>query len=479
MDQQKLTALNQIDSVSGLICDMSDAIWDAAELAYQETKSVQVQIDTLKALGFEDIRTQLCNIPTAFSARWGSGRPIIGFLGEFDALSALSQKAGVLERDPVLPGASGHGCGHNLLGSGSIAAAYAVKEYLKATGMSGTVVYFGCPAEESGSAKAFMARDGAFDELDAALSWHPAGTNALWSDGSLANFAVKYRFTGVSAHAATSPHQGRSALDAVELMNVGVQFLREHVPTSVRMHYAITDAGGIAPNVVQPKAEVSYLLRAPTVAMVQEVYARVNDIARGAALMTGTTEEIQLVKCASNTIPNATLNQILQRNLESIPLPELTQEELDFAQAVYDSVENKVDPYANIMPRLTREEQDWLQKQTLSPMCRCIIPAYHDHIPFGGSTDVGDASWATPTAQVRIATWSCNTPGHSWQATAQGKGSIAHKHMLYAGKVLAGAAIDLLNDPQAVANAREDYNQQLDYKPFVSPLPKDIPVPLP
>lgn len=478
MEQYKKSALDRIDQVSGLICNMSDAIWDAAELAFHEHKSVQIQIDTLKKLGFEDIRTSLCNIPTAFSARWGSGKPVIGFLGEFDALPNLSQKAGVLRKDPLVPDGSGHGCGHHLLGSGAISAAYAVKEYLKATGKSGTVVYFGCPAEENGSGKAFMARDGVFDELDLALTWHPGEVTQLWSDSPLANFAVKYRFKGVSAHASSVPHLGRSALDAVELMNVGVQFLREHVPTTVRMHYAITDSGGMAPNVVQSDAEVYYLLRAPSVPLVQEVYERVNDIARGAALMTGTTQTIEFIKCTSNTLPNWTLNKVLNDNLHAVPLPELTQEELTFAQAIYDSKETRYDPYENILPRLTVEEREWVSSQPLTPMCQCVLPAFHDHSSSNASTDVGDASWATPTAQIRVATWASNIPNHTWQATAQGKGSIAHKHMLFAGKVLAGAAIDLLNDPDTVAKARAEYDQQLGRKPFVSPLPKEVLPPL-
>ena len=474
MEQQKQAALNTIDAVSDAICTMSDAIWDAAELAFHEDKSVQIQIDALKELGFEDVRTNLCDIPTAFSARWGSGKPVIGFLGEFDALPALSQKAGVAAKDPIVPGGSGHGCGHNLLGSGCVAAAYAVKEYLKATGKSGTVIYYGCPAEENGSGKAYMARDGVFDELDLALTWHPGEITKTWTDSSLANFGVKYRFKGVSAHASGAPHLGRSALDAVELMNVGVQFLREHVPTTVRMHYAITNSGGSAPNVVQSDAEVFYLLRAPSVKLVQEVYERVNDIARGAALMTGTKETIDFIKCASNTLPNWTLNRVMDTNLHAVPLPDLTEEELELAQAVFDSRETYYSPYDEILPRLTIEEQEWVNSQALQPMCQCVLPIYRDHRPAQASTDVGDASWATPTAMIRVATNPSNISNHTWQATAMGKSSIAHKNMLFAGKVMAAGAIDLINDPDTVAKARAEYETALGGKPFVSPLPKAV-----
>ena len=477
MDNQKLTALHTIDTVSDVICNMSDAIWDVPELAYHETRSAQLQLDALKALGFEDIRTNLADIPTAFSARWGSGKPVIGILGEFDALASLSQKANCPVRTPVEEGGNGHGCGHNLLGAGSMAAAYAVMEYLKATGKPGTVIYYGCPGEEGGSGKSFMARDGVFDELDAALSWHPSVANNLWT-GSKANFAVKYSFKGLSAHASAAPHLGRSALDAVELMNVGVQFLREHVPTEVRMHYAITDAGGVSPNVVQPRAEVLYSLRADSIALVQEVYQRVNDIAHGAALMTGTEVNIQFIKSSANLLPNWTLNKILHDNMEEVPLPALTQEDMDFAQTIYDGLERKTNPYASNLPHLNAEQTAWLRRQPQAPIAHCVIPYHTVQVRSKGSTDVGDVSWVVPTAQLRAATWAVSTPAHSWQATAQGKSPQAHKYTLYAGKVLAGAAIDLINDPDTVANAKVELEELRDHKPFVSPIPKDVKPPI-
>ena len=287
MDMQKAAAIAAVDTVAEKICRMSDGIWEVPELGFQEFQSAKLQCDLLGELGFS-VETGLGNIPTAFSGRWGSGKPVIGILGEFDALAGLSQKAGSPVQEPVVPGGNGHGCGHNLLGGGSIAAAYAVKEYLRATGKSGTVIYYGCPAEEGGSAKAFMARDGVFDELDAAFGWHPGTCNQVGCDSSTANYVVRYRFKGRSAHAAGAPHMGRSALDAVELMNVGIQFLREHVPTSVRIHYAITDTGGVSPNVVQADAEVLYMIRAPKISTVREVCERVDKVARGAAMMTET-----------------------------------------------------------------------------------------------------------------------------------------------------------------------------------------------
>jgi len=479
MDNYKQAALASIDQISDLIFEMSDAIWDAAELGFHETKSAQLQLELLEKLGFEDIRTALSDIPTAFSARWGCGKPVIGFLGEYDALPELSQKANCTVRAPIAEGGNGHGCGHNLLGAGSIAAACAVKEYLQATGRSGTVIYYGCPAEENGAAKAFMARDGIFDELDLALTWHPDKRNAVWSDSNQANCAVIYKFKGVSSHAAVAPHMGRSALDAVELMNVGVQFLREHVLPSVRIHYAITDAGGNAPNVVQPKAEVRYLIRANNISDVQEVYERVNKIARGAALMTETEVDIQFLKSCFNLLPNWTLNRVLYENLKEVPLPEFTDEDRAFAEAIEASFPNpSPDPFAGAYPRLTLEEAEWMRQQETMPLMRCVLPLFHDHRSNPGSSDVGDVSWAVPTAQILAASWTANTPGHSWQATAMGKSHIAHGSLLYAGKVLAGAAIDLLNDPEAIEKAKAEHNTARGGKPFVSPLPKDVKPPI-
>ncbi len=479
MNQAKLTALESIELIREQIIQLSDAIWDTAEICFHEEKSAQLQLDLLKKLGFEDLRTGLAEMPTAFSARWGSGKPVIGFLGEFDALCGLSQKSLSVKQEPITEGGNGHGCGHNLLGAGSIAAAYALKEYLKSTEKSGTVIYYGCPAEEGGSAKAFLARDGYFNELDLALTWHPDAYNGIWSDSSLANYLVRYRFKGVSAHAAAAPHVGRSALDAVELMNIGVQFLREHVPSSVRIHYAITDAGGMAPNVVQAKAEALYYVRANSLDVVQDVYERVNNIARGAALMTDTLLEIQFVKCCSNLLPNQTLFHVLEENLHAVPLPKYTGEELAFASAIEATIDNSSDdPFDSSYPRLSFEEAQGLRQQPKTPIARCIVPLYHNQQTSFGSTDVGDTSWVVPTAQINAACYTAHTALHSWQATSMGKSSIAHKGMIYAGKVLAGAAIDLLNSPETIAKAKAEHELVRGSKTFESRLPKDVKPPI-
>jgi aminobenzoyl-glutamate utilization protein B len=258
-------------------------------------------------------------------------------------------------------------------------------------------------------------------------------------------------------------------------MNVGVQFLREHVLPSVRIHYAITDAGGTAPNVVQPKAEVRYLIRDNNITDAQEVYERVNKIALGAALMTETEVDIQFIKSCFNLLPNWTLNRALYENMTAIPLPEYTAEDRAFAEAIEASFSNpSPDPFAGAYPRLTLEEAEWIRQQETTPLMRCVLPLFHDHRSNPGSSDVGDVSWAVPTAQILAATWTANTPGHSWQATAMGKSGIAKKAMLYAGKVLAGAAIDLLNSPETVEQAKAEHLTARGGKPFVSPVPKDV-----
>ncbi|MBO5070307.1 MAG: amidohydrolase [Roseburia sp.] len=462
-----------MDEAADVIWGLSDAIWEVPETAFRETKSAALQCEALKKLGFE-VTENLAGIPTAFSGRWGSGKPVIGILGEFDALAGLSQKACSAVKEPLIAGGNGHGCGHNLLGAGSMAAAYGIKQYLESTGKEGTVIYFGCPGEEGGSGKAFMARDGVFAELDFALTWHPMDYTCAWYESSLANYQVNYKFKGISSHAAAAPHLGRSALDAVELMNIGVQFLREHVIPEVRMHYAITNTGGFSPNVVQSEAEVLYLIRAPKTPIVQETYERVNDIARGAALMTGTQVEISFIKACSNFVVNDTLTDWVQANMEETSLPQLTGDELKFAAAIQDSLEKKSDPLAPMLRLMTNEEAKKVREKVTGPVLNFVIPRIHANSVLPGSTDVGDVSWVCPTAQMTAAAWAAGTPAHSWQAVSQGKGSIAHKELLYAGKVLAGTAIDMIEHPEQIAKAKEELAERLDHKPFVSPIPKEV-----
>ena len=326
-----------IEKKRDVFIELSDRIWEFAETAFVEFQSADLLCAALEKEGF-CVERGTGGVSTAFCGSWGSGSPVIAFLGEYDALSGLSQKGGVAVKEPLVPGGNGHGCGHNNLGAGAFAAAVAFREYLKNSGKGGTVRYYGCPGEEGGSGKAFMARAGVFDDVDAALTWHPGSVNAVFPFSSLANFQVAYRFKGKSAHAAACPHLGRSALDAVELMNVGVNYLREHVIPEARMHYAITDSGGFSPNVVQPKAEALYLLRAPRTPQVEEIYERVNKIARGAALMTETELEIRFIKACANVVQNNVLERVLERNFAELGVPEYAEEEISFARAIFDGI---------------------------------------------------------------------------------------------------------------------------------------------
>ena len=349
MDIQS-AVLQSIAAHAGAYTAASDAIWDHPEVNFHEDFASGALIRLLRENGFS-VETGLCGLPNAFRAQYGSGRPVIAYLGEFDALSTLSQKAGCAVREPVESGAPGHGCGHNLLGVGALAAAVAVKELIESGAVRGTVVYLGCPAEETASAKAFLARDGAFAGIDAMLTWHPWDYNGIWPGGSLANVKMIFRFRGQSAHAASSSHLGRSALDALELMNVGVQFLREHVPDDTRIHYAVTDAGGASPNVVQNRAEAVYLVRSPRLGDLADIRARVEDCARGAALMTGTSVEIEFVKGCSNLLANSALDEALLESMRSIGVPSYTQEELALAASLHAALESPETTLARLSRR--------------------------------------------------------------------------------------------------------------------------------
>lgn len=461
-----------INSKAEKLTRASDNVWEYAETAFVENKSMEELCALLESEGFK-VEKGIGDVPTAFSGTFGSGKPVIGLLGEYDALFGLSQVAGATHKEWYHEGCPGHGCGHNLLGVGSIAAAIAVKNYLEESGESGTVIYYGCPGEEGGSGKAFMAREGVFDCLDAAITWHPGSVNAASNNSSLANIQVKFKFKGVSAHAAGDPYNGRSALDAVELLNVGVQFLREHIIPEARVHYAITNTGGLSPNVVQPVAEVLYLCRAPKNAQAQEIYEWVIDIAKGAALMTHTEMEYEFIKACSNVINNMTLEKALYENLNKVPLPTYTDEEIKLAAeykksapAVQDLAEKNVDGGAEV--------QAFIREHQGKPINNFIMPYYPSGKAMGGSTDVGDVSWVCPTAQINAATLAADTPGHSWQIVAQGKSSIAHKGMLYAGEVMAATVIDLMKNPKLLEEAKAEHAQRVAPTGYVCPIPKGI-----
>lgn len=477
MTFSKEEALRAIDREREPVCCASDRIWDNPETAFQEFKSTEILCELLEKEGFT-VEKNLAGIRTAFSGRYGHGKPVVGILGEFDALSGLSQESESLEKVALVDGAPGHGCGHNLLGTGSVAAAIGVKEYLMKNQREGTVIFFGCPGEEGGSGKSFMARDGVFDELDFAISWHPGDKNTVWVGSSLANYQIIYRFYGLSSHAAASPELGRSALDAVELMNTGVQYLREHVIQEARIHYAITNTGGYSPNVVQPYAEVLYLIRAPKNQQVKEIYERVNDIARGAALMTGTRMEMQFVKACSNLVDNTVLEEVLQKNLEEVPREPYTEEELAFASKIYETYGgNKIDlqQILSLYEKSRRKEVEAILAPHVDDVISdVVIPLMDTEVCLAGSTDVGDVSWVCPTAQINTVTEAFGTPGHSWQMVSQGKSSIAHKGMQYAAKVMAGAIIDVLENPELIDQAKAELKSRIGEEGYIPPIPKDV-----
>lgn len=445
----KAEALKAVDRERGPVCEASDRIWDQPETAFQEFHSTDVLCELLEKEGFR-VERNLAGIATAFSGTYGSGKPVVGILGEFDALSGLSQESESLEKTALVDGAPGHGCGHNLLGTGSVAAAIAVKEYLEKNGKEGTVIFFGCPGDK----------------------------NVVSVGSSLANYQIIYRFYGQASHAAACPELGRSALDAVELMNTGVQYLREHIIQEARIHYAITNTGGYSPNVVQPYSEVLYLIRAPKNSQVKEIYERVNDIARGAALMTGTKMELQFVKACSNLVDNTVMEEIMQKNLEEIEREPYTAEEIEFARKIGETFGGNHVDIQDVLVRYEKSRKAAVE-QFLAPHADdvindFIVPLMDTEECLKGSTDVGDVSWVCPTAQINAVTEAAGTPGHSWQMVSQGKSSIAHKGMQFAGKVMAGTVIDMLEKPELIEEAKKELRRRVGAEGYIPPIPEGI-----
>ena len=473
MTTEKQAAIAAIEEKADLVAQVADQIWSFAELSLQEEQSAALYCRVLEQEGFT-VEKGICSIPTAFSATYGSGRPIIGFLAEYDALSGLSQKGGSLERQELVPGGCGHGCGHNLLGAGALAAALGVKAYLESTKTPGTVVLYGCPGEEGGAAKAFMARDGLWYGLDAALTWHPDDANEVLTGSSNSCIQTQYHFTGVAAHAAGDPDRGRSALDAVELMNVGVQFLREHMSDKARVHYAITDAGGRSPNVVQPRASVLYMVRSNHVAEAVELQKRVDKIAQGAALMTETTVEKTFIDGLADTVTNHALERVLYRNFEALGVPVYTAEELSFADSLAGTYpgSDRVTGVGSQYDMDYAADAQAKRAQAGHAMNGFLLPLYQGDAFQPGSTDVGDVSWQCPTAQIHVATWPNGCPGHSWQNVSCGRTDIGHKGAVHAGKVLAAAAIDLLTDPALLEEAKAEFRRRTAAG-YTCPIPAD------
>lgn len=462
-DRDELVAL--IEGNRQTYTDMSDTIWGYAEPRFQEYRSSKLQQDYLESRGFS-IRANLAGEETAFIAEAGSGKPVIAFLGEFDALSALQQEADATERRPVEGMENGHGCGHHLLGTGSLAAVDALKTYMEQHQLTGTIRYYGCPAEENAGGKAYLVRDGYFNDCDIALTWHPFSINKAMKGGyHLANFRAFFTFHGISAHAAGSPELGRSALDAVEMMDIGVNFMREHMIDAARVHGAITNSGGIAPNVIPAEAQVLYAIRAPKVTQVKQLFDRMCDIAKGAALITGTTVEIKQVAAYSDIINNDTLNECVEENLKYLIPRGYTEEELEYARK-FQEVTTDLDKEGlkSIAGELGKKDQ------LVNPMWDFIVDK-NTRFGGGGSSDVGDVSWVVPTGQVYTSCYAAGTAMHSWQATAQGKSSIAHKGMLTAAKVMACVGAELLMNPELVEKAKADWKEELNGEEYPNPLP--------
>ena len=448
----KAVAIDWLEEHAAVLGELNHDIWSFAEIGLQETRSAAALQDVLRANGFT-IESGVADMPTAFVASYGSGRPIIGILAEYDALPGLSQQAATerVARDEVK---AGHGCGHSLFATASTGAAIAAKTFLAEGGGSGTIRLYGTPAEETNIGKTFMLREGLFDDLDVIFSWHANDKTQVSFAYTKALTSMKFRFHGLPAHSSVSPHQGRSALDAVELMNIGANYLREHVKEDTRIHYVITYGGG-QPNVVPPEAEVWYYLRANKHYDVEDYFERLEKIAEGAALMTGTTWELEVITDNHEVLPNRPLSELIYKNLERIGPPEFTDEEKTFARAVQESggMEHAVALSETLEP-LTDEPGQGL-----------------------ASTDVGDVSWRVPVGRLTVATYAFGSPGHSWQIVACTGTSIGEKGLLVAAKAMAASAVDVYLDPTIAEAAREDFERRRQAYPFVSLLPPDREVP--
>lgn len=462
-----------IEEKQDLIVDLSDRIFDFAELGFHEFKTAALYEEVLKKEGFQ-VEMGVAGMPTAFKASFGHGKPVIGMLAEYDALPELSQIGGRTERIPREDeNPDGHGCGHNLLGAGAFAAVLAMKKYLEEHPDKGTVILFGCPSEEKGNGKALMARDGVFDGVDAAFTWHPSDTNEAWTVSTLANVSVFFRFKGVTSHAAASPEQGRSALDAAELMSVGINYLREHIIQEARIHYAYRDVGGIAPNVVQGRSCVHYFIRAPKSWQVQEIYKRVIDVAEGAAKMTGTEMTYELYAGLSDYIPNRVLTTLVDECMHEIGPAAYDEEDYALARKFLKETSTAEELEAKKAKFIRMFGASRLEEIMERPIHSEIAPMNWMLPAMSGSTDVGDASYVMPTAQMMLASSTLGTASHTWQFTAHGNMAMAHKAMLTAGKVLALAAIRLAEDPEMLEKARAEWMAETGGV-YNCPIPKEI-----
>lgn len=469
---------NHIKARESLILDANQKIWNYAELPYEETKSAGLLCHILRTEGFE-VEEGVAGIPTSFVGRCkvGDGKPTVGILGEFDALWGLSQQAGCTSKSPVENGAPGHGCGHSCLGTGALAAALAVRDYLREHDKSGTVIYYGCAAEEGAGAKQFMARAGLFDGVDFVYTWHPSSRNEVQKTCSVAIMGANFEFSGRSAHAGGSPHLGRSALDAAELMSVGVNYLREHMIDKARIHYAYVDAGGTAPNVVQDHSKVKYEVRAPKVSQMKELFERVVKVARGAAMMTETEMKYEVTMAFSDYVPNDALAKTASECMMEVGAPKWEASDYELARGFL----NSYDPVtlesikAGIAESYGAGHLEEILEKPLDSQVHPYIAGFHEYK--SGSTDVGDVGYAVPTLNLNVATCCIGNVGHTWQMTAQAGSVLGEKGLLTAAKALALSAIRTMESPEVMKAAREEFVKKTGGV-YHCPLPDEVEPPV-
>ncbi len=463
-------ALDWIGKNTEHIISLSDRIWEYAELGLVEKKSSKLLSEELEKNGF-NLKRNVAGMPTAFVATWSNGDgATIGLMGEFDALPGLSNGK-VPRKEPLRQGAPGHGCGHNIHGVTAVAAAIATQQAMRDNKIKGTIKMYGCPAEENYDGKVFMVRAGLFDVVNACLSHHPGSVNTADLSSSTAINSVKFHYYGKTSHAAGSPEQGRSALDAIELMNVGVNYLREHVIDKARIHYIIEEGGG-QPNVVPDYARSWYYIRAPERDQVDHIYARILKIAEGAAMMTETTLKVEFLTGVYNLLPSKVLSEVVVSNMRKIGAPNYTSDELAFAAEIAKSFpkEQKVDNLRKSkMP-------NWERYVTIDLMTDILDP-WNEEVS-GGSTDVSDVSWQTPTMEFGTAAFVLGAPSHSWQTVACSGMSIGHKSLIFAAKTMAGATIDLLTKPELLVRAKEEHGKKMQGRTYRCAIPDDIGPPL-
>lgn len=454
------------------ISEMNQSIWDYAEYGFQEVKSAAKIKEILVKEGFQ-LEENLAGISTAFVGCFGKGKPVIGILAEYDALPDLSQKAGVASECPIPGKEYGHGCGHSALGAGSVGAALGVKEYLEQTGIQGTVKLYGCPAEETGFGKAFMARAHCFDDLDLAFCWHPMDFNSSMSVRTVAYYKVRFDFKGKTAHAGAAPQDGRSALDACELMNVGVNYLREHIISDARVHYAYLDSGGKAPNIVPDHASLVYFVRAPKLSQCKEILDRVKKVAQGAAMMTETKVDIRVLGGMSDTIPNPTASSLLSDAYLEGGAPDFGEEEFAIAREFLNAM--APEQRARVIKAGAAKNKTSEEEFANHPLHTEILPysPRMREMVMTGSSDVGDVSYLVPTAQITAAVGILETGAHTWQMTAQVGTSIGDKAGIAAARAIAMACAKVYEHPELAEQAKKELMEETAGV-YVSPIPHDI-----